>query len=61
VREWSVGEQAVPSPRAHDFAQVSSFDDFAALDRFRVHPEHVRVRDFLSRIADWSVVDYEVD
>jgi hypothetical protein len=45
--------------KAWDLAQVSAFDDFAALDRFRIHPEHVAVRDFLAQVAEWAVVDYE--
>ncbi len=46
------------SQKAFDVAQVSSFDDFDALDRFRRHSEHIRIREFLSTIADWEVVDY---
>lgn len=60
VREWSVGEQMAPSPKAYDLAQVSSFDDLPALERFRHDPRHVKVRDVLAKIADWIVVDYEI-
>ncbi len=61
VREWSVGAHIDTGRKAWDLAQVSAFDDFAALDRFRVHPEHVAVRDFLAQVADWAVVDYQFD
>lgn len=59
IREWSVGVHIDTGRRAWDMVQVSAFDDFAALERFRVHPEHVGVRDFLAQVADWAVVDYE--
>jgi hypothetical protein len=60
VREWSVGRQAFPSPKAYDLAQVSGFDDIASLGRYRAHDEHNRTRDFIAQIADWVVVDYEL-
>ncbi len=61
VREWSVGAHIDTGRKAWDMVQVSGFDDFAALDRFRIHPEHAAVRDFLAQVADWAVVDYQFD
>ncbi len=61
VREWSVGLHIDTGRKAWDMAQVSAFANFAALDRYRVHPEHVAVRDFLAQVADWAVVDYEFE
>lgn len=60
VLEWSVGVRLDGAPVKHyDVAQISSFENIAVLARFREHPEHIRVRDVLSKIADWVVVDYE--
>jgi len=60
VREWSVERDIGVRPgRNHDLAQVSAFDDQAALERYRVHPEHIRVRDLMATCCDWVVVDYE--
>jgi hypothetical protein len=59
VREWSIGEQALSSSKAYDLAQVSSFENVEALERFRKHPHHISTRNLLSEIADWVVVDYE--
>jgi hypothetical protein len=59
VRELSVGKQAFPSNKAHDLALVSRFDNAESLERFRLHPAHIRTRDFIARIADWVIVDYE--
>jgi hypothetical protein len=61
IKEWSIGVQAFPSEKSHDFAQVSSFESLEDLGRFREDPEHIRVRNTLSRIADWAVVDYNYD
>jgi hypothetical protein len=59
VREWSIGVQALQSEKAYDIAQVSSFDNFNALEEFKLNPAHIKVRDYLSKIADWVSVDYE--
>jgi hypothetical protein len=59
VREWSVGLQASRREKAYDMAQVSSFDDLSALEEFRREPEHGKVREFLLKVVDWIVVDYE--
>ena len=59
VREWSIGEQAFTSSKAYDLAQVSSFENKEALERYRKHPEHIRTRALMSEISDWVVVDYE--
>ncbi len=59
VREWSIGKQALPSSTAYDLAQVSGFENVEALERYRNHPHHIRIKKLLSEIADWVVVDYE--
>jgi len=59
AREWSVGLQASRRDKAYDMAQVSSFDDLSALEEFRREPEHGKVREYLLKVADWIVVDYE--
>lgn len=61
VREWSVGVDLAGAPQKnYDLAQISGFEDLQALRRYREHPEHVQVRDQLSKISDWVVVDYEM-
>ena len=59
VREWSIGEQALPSSKAYDLAQVSGFENLEALERYRSHPNHISTKSLLSEIADWVGVDYE--
>lgn len=60
VREWSIGRQALPSSTAYDLAQVSGFDDAGALERYRIHPNHIRTKKLMTQIADMVVVDYEL-
>ena len=59
IREWSIGTQALPSHSAYDLAQVSGFDNVEALERYRKHPDHVSIKNLLTGLADWVVVDYE--
>jgi hypothetical protein len=60
VREWSIGKQALPSSTAYDLAQVSSFENVEALERYRNNPNHIRTKKLMSEITDMVVVDYEV-
>jgi hypothetical protein len=59
VREWSVGKQALPSSTAYDLAIVSGFENVEALERYRNHPDHIRIKNLLTATADLVVVDYE--
>jgi len=44
-----------------DVMLVTEFPDFAALERYQAHPEHVKVLDFIKTVlvSRWAV-DYEV-
>jgi len=59
VREWSMGKQALPSSTAYDLAIVSGFENAEALERYRNHPDHIRIKNLLTEIADLAVVDYK--
>ena len=60
IRHLEAGINITDSERAFDVALVSEFDDTDALERYRVHPKHREVVDFLSEIREKShVVDYE--
>jgi len=46
-------------PSAYDVVLTADFDDIAGLDKYRVHPEHVKVLDYLKEVMDKAVVvDY---
>ena len=47
IRSYVVGADVLRSPRSWDLVLVSTFDDLEALERYRVHPEHERVAEYL--------------
>ncbi|MCW2679904.1 MAG: hypothetical protein JWM62_1305 [Frankiales bacterium] len=58
VLEWRV-ERSADERKGVVVIQNSLFTSKAALDAFRVAPEHVQVAEFLSRSADWLVADHD--
>lgn len=60
IRRYQVGLDVVHSARSYDFALVSAFDDLAALERYRMHPEHAPVAQRLQAVSQSMIaVDYE--
>ena len=48
------------NPKGFDIALYSVFDSKEALDGYQVHPEHLKVKEFVhSVITDRCVVDFE--
>lgn len=48
------------NPKGYDLALYSVFKDKESLDGYQVHPEHLKVKEFVhSVITDRCVVDYE--
>lgn len=44
---------------AHDVVLTADFEDISGLDEYRVHPEHVKVLDYLKEVMEKAaVVDY---
>ena len=49
------------NPTGFDLALYSVYESLEALDAYQIHPEHLKVRDFVKSITDGrSVVDYEM-
>jgi len=49
------------SDKSFDVALYSEFKTKEALDAYQIHPEHLKVKDFVSSVvSDRAVVDYEV-
>lgn len=60
VRVLEVGINVGPSANAADLVLYSEFYDMSALERYQVHPEHLRVVDFIKKTcSERRVVDYE--
>jgi len=60
IKGFLFGRDVVRSERSYDFALVSDFEDLGALERYRVHPEHVKVLQQVRAIAEQIIaVDFE--
>lgn len=61
IRSIEVGIDINRSDAAYDIALVSTFDSKDDLQAYQVHPEHVKVAEFVGQVRDKrAVVDYEV-
>ncbi len=59
IMELEVGIDINRSDKAFDILLYTVFKDAAALDSYQKHPEHVKVKDFITGLAyDSAVVDY---
>ncbi len=60
IRGYEVGVNIADSAAAFDVVLVSDFRSVDDLQTYRVHPEHVRVAEFIGKIREQNaVVDYE--
>ncbi len=56
-----VGINMGKSASASDIALYSEFDDMQELENYRIHPEHVKVVDYIDKVcSERRVADYEV-
>lgn len=58
VRYIEVGENYELDAKSYDLALISHFESVEDLDRYRVHPEHLKV---VSRIGETTVARAAVD
>lgn len=60
LRSMETGINFSPEERAMDLVLTATFDDRKGLEEYAVHPEHLRVIDYIRSVAEYSkVVDYE--
>ncbi len=60
LESLSVGSDILNLPRSFDTGLVATFRDRAALDAYTVHPEHIKVVAFGSKISEQvASVDFE--
>lgn len=61
MKAMEVGLNFNEKPSAYDVVLISEFESKEGLENYRIHPEHVKVLDFLKQIMDkTAVVDYEL-
>lgn len=59
IKYWEVGRNFCDKAAAFDVVLSSGFDNEQDLDTYRVHPEHVKVLDYIREVVeDIRVVDY---
>ncbi|MFA5502617.1 MAG: Dabb family protein [Sulfurovaceae bacterium] len=55
-----VGENFSTENRAMDLSIITHFDTKEDLQEYAIHPEHIKVVDFIKQVVEYSkVVDYE--
>jgi hypothetical protein len=60
LRSIDVGINFSTESRAMDMSIVTTFESKEGLDAYAVHPEHLKVVDFIKSVVEYSkVVDYE--
>jgi len=60
LRSIDVGVNFAQEERAMDLSIITSFEGKEGLDAYAIHPEHLKVVDFIKEVVEYSkVVDYE--
>ncbi len=60
LKHIEVGENFSTEDRAMDLSIITHFDTKEDLQEYAVHPEHMKVVEFIKQVAEYSkVVDYE--
>ena len=49
---YEFGRNIIPSERAYDFALLSLFANPESLERYRQHPDHLKVLDVIKNISE---------
>ncbi len=61
IRSMRVERDILRSPRSFDMIYITEFDSLEALESYRVHPEHVKVAEFIARVrVAQAVTDTEI-
>lgn len=60
LRYIEVGIDILHSERSSDLSLITRFDSMEDMKKYQVHPEHVKVLDFLATVRESAVAaDYE--
>ena len=60
LRSMDVGINFSPEERAMDLSIITAFESKEGLEAYVIHPEHLKVVDFIKTVVEYSkVVDYE--
>lgn len=60
LRSMDVGVNFSTEERAMDLSIITAFESKEGLEAYSIHPEHLKVVDFIKTVVEYSkVVDYE--
>ncbi len=60
LKSIDVGVNFSTEDRAMDLSIITTFDSKEGLDSYAIHPEHIKVVNFIKTVVEYSkVVDYE--
>lgn len=60
LRSMDIGLNFSTDERAMDLSIITTFEGKVGLDAYAIHPEHLKVVDFIREVIEYSkVVDYE--
>ena len=60
LRSIDVGINFSKEQRAMDMSIITSFESKEGLEAYAIHPEHLKVIDFIKQVVEYTkVVDYE--
>ena len=60
IKEIEAGRDFSKTEASYDVALYSAFENTKDLETYQVHPEHIKVAEFLKGVAlERKVVDYE--
>ena len=61
IISMSVERDVLRSERSFDMIYITEFESLGALEKYRVHPEHVKVASFIARVSvAQAVCDSEI-
>ena len=62
LRAAEVGQDVLHSDMSFDMCLTCLFDDFDGMLAYKVHPEHVKVADYIAKVkTERVVIDYNVE
>ncbi len=62
LRYVELGADALKSDMSYDMVLTCIFDDLDGMNAYRVHPEHVKVSNYIAKVRESRVVvDYYAD
>lgn len=61
LKHMCAGVDVLHSGRSYELGIIAEFDDLNALHEYDVHPEHVKIKEFIASVRDESRPSVAVD